>query len=311
MHLGIAGEFRLVVTRADGTTKTDTGFQKNLILNQGLDFFGGGKGDSINASCAIGSGNSTPAITQTKLDAFLALASGSDTTSDYSYVDEGDGLYRIWEQKKYRFTGLDDVNISELGLVSQGSTSENYFLTTRVLIKDSSGTPTSIGLKLGETLDIYYKIHKVVDTRDKEFVISMLDDNGESVPYNVVVRPSLVGSSNWKVTSPMTVGPGAAASSSDLVPITGLTNESNKSEGCTLGSYVPLSFKRVLTAFFSLNLGNVGGIRTTAVHGAMNELGNFQMRFGRVSDDSPIPKTNKDTLTIPFEYSWGRFEGEL
>ena len=44
-NMGIAGEFRVVVKRADGSTKIDTGYQKNLILNQGLDFFGGGRGD--------------------------------------------------------------------------------------------------------------------------------------------------------------------------------------------------------------------------------------------------------------------------
>ena len=39
-NIGMAGEFRVVVKRADGSTKIDTGYQKNLILNQGLDFFG-------------------------------------------------------------------------------------------------------------------------------------------------------------------------------------------------------------------------------------------------------------------------------
>lgn len=38
-NMGMAGEFRVVVKRADGSVKTDTGYQKNLILNQGLGFF--------------------------------------------------------------------------------------------------------------------------------------------------------------------------------------------------------------------------------------------------------------------------------
>lgn len=70
-EVGIAGEVRCVITRADGSVKADTGFQKNLILNQGLEFFGGGKGTFINTYCAIGSGNSTPTITQTQLDAYI------------------------------------------------------------------------------------------------------------------------------------------------------------------------------------------------------------------------------------------------
>ena len=31
-NMGMAGEFRCVVKRADGSTKIDTGYQKNLIL---------------------------------------------------------------------------------------------------------------------------------------------------------------------------------------------------------------------------------------------------------------------------------------
>ena len=37
-NIGMTGEFRCVVKKSDGSTKIDTGYQKNLILNQGLDF---------------------------------------------------------------------------------------------------------------------------------------------------------------------------------------------------------------------------------------------------------------------------------
>ncbi|WP_286797815.1 hypothetical protein [Psychrobacter sp. UBA6291] len=310
MHIGIAGEVRCVVTGIDGAAKIDTGFQKNLILNQGLDFFGGGKGSFINERCAIGSGNSTPTITQTKLDAFLALASGSDTTSDYSYVDEGDGLYKMWEQKKYRFTGLDNVNISELGLVSTGSTSENYFLTTRVLIKDSSGTPTSIGLKLGETLDIYYKIHKVVDITDKSFVINILDGNGGSVPYNAIIRAQDVGSSYNKVSETGSSF-GIHTSTSDLSLITS-SGDNSGSYAASFSNYVTGSYKVQANLALGLDQSNkpIRTIKNRIVNYSY-ALFPFQMRLGRVSDDAPLTKTNKDTLSIPLEFSWGRYEGNL
>lgn len=332
MHVGIAGEVRCVVTKADGKVKTDTGFQKNLILNQGLDFFGGGRGVSINASCAIGSGNSTPVVTQTKLDSFLALTSGTDTTSNYSYVDEGDDLYKMWEQKKYRFTGLDDANISEVGLVSTGSSSANYYLTTRALIKDSAGAPTSISVKTGETLDIYYKIHKIINTTDKSFVVNVLDGNGGSVPYNVVIRPAFVGNSTMlSVTSPLTVdsrhqegnqdyswstSPDEPQSISAGVKKTGNV-ERISNYGTTLSTYISGEFKRVLTINLGLNYGNTYPLRTLAdgqgwtASWTTQKLFPFQIRFGSVADDSPIVKTNKDTLSIPLEFSWGRFEGEL
>ena len=316
--VGIAGEVRCVITRADGSVKADTGFQKNLILNQGLEFFGGSKGNVINTYCAIGSGNSTPTITQTQLDAYITQVTGTDVTSDSSYVDKGDGLYRIWEQKKYRFTGLDDVNISEIGLVSTGTSSTNYYLTTRALIKDSLGAPTSISVKTGETLDIYYKIHKVTETTDKNYMINILDGDGGNIPYNVVIRPILVGTGNAhtvsspavKLTSRLTF------SEHDLAPISGNLSESYLvSVIGTASSYIANSYKVTVVYHISLVDANMA-IRTVSTFGSGNTSNNYglfniQMRLGRVSDDAPLTKTNKETLSIPFEISWGRFEGEL
>lgn len=317
-NIGIAGEVRYVVTKADDTVKVDTGYQKNLILNQGLDFFGGGNGNNINAYCAIGSGNTDPTITQTKLDAFIAIATGSDITSDYSYVDNGDGLYRMWEQKRYRFTGLNNVNISEVGLVSTGTTSTNYHLTTRALVKDSLGAPTSISVKTGETLDIYYKIHKVIETADKNFVINVLDGNEGVTPYNAVIRPALVGTENANTVSVPANRPSARLlfSEGDLAPITGnLATSIPAPVGSTASSYIASSYKITVAHPIPLADANIG-IRTVSTYGSGNTANNYgffniQMRLGRVSDDAPLTKTNKETLTIPLEISWGRYEGEL
>lgn len=307
--VGIAGEVRCVVTKADGTVKTDTSYQKNLILNQGLDFLGGGKGSDINTYCAIGSGNSAPAITQTNLDAYITQSEGIGTTSDYSYVDKGDNLYRMWEQKMYRFTGLADVNISEVGLVSTGTTSTNYYLTTRALIKDSVGAPTSISVKTGETLDIYYKIHKVIDTRDKAFVINVLDGNGGSVPYNVIVRPANVGKSIHNVSKPIGFISDIGANLNDIVSKENYPASSYMTNKTSLLSYLSGSYKGTLKINLALGDANTG-IRNVNTWNSIFFLP-FQMRFGRVSDDAPIPKTANDTLTIPLEFSWGRYEGEL
>ena len=310
-EIGVAGEVRCVVTKADGTVKLDTGYHKNLILNQGLDFFGGGKGDFINQYCAIGAGNSTPLITQTKLDSYISQASGSDTTSNYSYVDTGDGLYRMWEQKKYRFTPSSDINVSELGLVSTGTTSSNYYLTTRTLLKDSLGVPTTITVRIGETLDIYYKFHKVIDTTDQSYVINVLDGDGGAVPYNVVVRSSDVGVlSNNSVSRAV----------SDWfflqtnLHTNDITAKTSKPSGgtpyeytVTFSPYVTGSYKLKAVSSLDLNKGNIA-IRSYSAPSGFRPL---QMRFGRVSDDAPLTKTNKDILTIPLEFSWGRFEGVL
>lgn len=311
-QIGFAGEVRFVITKADGSTKIDTGYQKNLILNQGLEFFGGEKGASINSSCVIGSGNSTPTITQTVLDAFIAIADGSNATSNYSYVDNGDSLYRLWEEKVYRFTGLNNVNVSEVGLVSTGTTSTDYYLTTRALIKDSFGAPTSISIKTGETLDIYYKIHKVIDTSDKSFVINMLDGNGGAVPYNAIIRPYAVGTekwggkiagnaanSNWLYYSP-------SSNLSDFISSPSFTNINENL--CVTAPYVKNSYKIITNNSFRLS-DAISGVRLLL--SGDHTFYCYQVRYGAVSNDASIPKTSNDTLSIPIEISWGRYEGEL
>lgn len=315
-EIGVAGEVRCVVTKADGTVKIDTGYHKNLILNQGLDFFGGGKGYFINQSCAIGAGNSTPLITQTKLDSYISQADGTDTTSDYSYVDTGDGLYRMWEQKKYRFTPSSDINVSELGLVSTGTTSSNYYLTTRTLLKDSLGVPTTITVRIGETLDIYYKFHKVIDTTDKNFVINVLDGDGGAVPYNVVIRPAVVGVAEYnsisKSASPFTnqIRIGGEQLAVITSHVGGLKDSTNTQDvGYQNGTHK-------ISYIISLPLGAanivIRSLTTFGGSGSSNyPFCQFQMRLGRVSDDAPLTKTDKDILTIPLEFSWGRFGGVL
>ena len=314
IDVGFAGEYRAVVSSSDGEVIYDSGYQRNLILNQGLNFFGGTKGDYINQGCVIGSGNTPPAITQTLLDSFVAgVDSGTDVTRDYSYVDKGDGLYRLWEQKKYRFAGLVDKNISEVGLVSQyNSSSKVYYLTTRALIKDSAGLPTTITVRAGEVLDIYYKIHKVIDVTDKDFVVNMSDGDGGLVPYNVKVRPCLVGNSSWGISNHAAENPGGLGASSttksELVSIVSYPSGSYANNTYYTTPYVEGSFELTVNKIYGLD-SYTTGIRTAFSY--YNSFYIYQMRYGKVSDDSMIEKTNRHTLTLPHKIKWGRFMGVL
>ena len=333
MIIGIAGEFRCVVTKADGTIKTDTGYQKNLILNQGLDFFGGGKGSNINQACVIGTGNTAPVITQNSLANVVKIAVGTADTSDFSYTPNPENLYKMWEQKRFRFEGLNNVNISEVGLVSSTTsglnysiTTSNYYLTTRALIKDALGNPSSITVLLGETLDIYYKFHKVVSVLEQSYVVNMLDGAGGSVPFNVVIKPAHVGQITWESGITYLVN----SLSSDASPVNFTNTElvdvvNYPTTGATIaansiwqdGAYVVGTYKKTITLAVPLDSLNNYPFKTVSFtpFSGTSFLGfsffAFQARFGRVSDDAPITKTNKEKLDMPFEVSWGRYEGEL
>lgn len=310
--IGMAGEFRIVVSGADGVIKQDTGYQKNLILNQGLDFFGGDKGSNINEFCVIGQGNSTPTVTQNKLDSALAITGSVSKTSDYSYTDKGDNLYSMWEQQQYRFTGLNNVNISEVGLASEG-TLTTHWLTTRALVKDALGNNVSITVRSGETLDVYYKVYKVIDIRDKSYVVNMLDGDTGSVPYDIIVRPAHVGSPYQK-SIPRPINFHYFYTGGELNNIHGFPSVIGSYGGTlTNHTYTPNSYKKKFSLNFPLSASN-NGFRSISTQLSEYESGNsieFQMRFGSVDGDLVIPKTSNHTLVIPFEVSWGRYEGVL
>ena len=323
-NIGMTGEFRCVVKKSDGSIKTDTGYQKNLILNQGLDFFGGGNGSDMMAYCVIGSGNSQPSYTQNKLDAFLAATGTTGTTgypvykTDYDKIRDGN-LYKASVTNKYSFTNIAG-NISEVGLASNYTNSSSYNLCTRAIIKDSNGNPTTISVLSGEILDIYYKLWRITDLTDKNTTLNVLDGIGGSVPYNVITRPSHIGFNNGVYDyANKVIGIPAANRMGSALNVNGDTGEltiansafnsvnSSGVSSITWSPYVAGSYKRQLTANATVNDLNLNIRRFQVQIG----FGDFQFRVGKVSDDSPLVKNNTQTLSIPIEVSWGRYEGAL
>ena len=313
-NIGMAGEFRVVVKRADGSTKIDTGYQKNLILNQGLDFFGGGRGDFMTEYCVIGSGNSQPSYTQNKLDNTVVGVGGGmfSSKTDYDAIKNGN-LYTNYTMSNFSFTKLNNVNISEVGLASTYGSPSSYYLCTRALIKDVSGNPTTITVLSGEILEIYYKLWAVFDTTDKTGQINLLNGAGGSVPYKYQARLAKVGdrlynntASIFSVMTNLTNLTNDDLSAITTVPSTGLSSYT-AATSYESNTYVQNSYKRVFLINFDVRKANAAN-RVLVI-----TLNNscWQIRFGSVADDSPITKTSTQTLSIPIEVSWGRYEGAL
>lgn len=319
-NMGMAGEFRVVVKRADGSTKIDTGYQKNLILNQGLDFFGAANGGSMMAYCVIGSGNSQPVYTQNKLDTAVSGVSGIDYSTKYDYNPSTDGsLYKTNKVRKYSFSWFNNVNISELGLASTYSNNSTYFLCTRALIKDSQGNPITITVLSGEQLNIYYKLWAVYDTTDKTGKINLLDGVGGSIAYNYRTRLANVGLSSRFADS---IGSAMETRFMHWELITSepvdITSDPTTSSSYPNNAYLPVassytnsSYKRTYTYTAPISLHNQGNRTLILASGLTSFYMMWQIRFGAVADGSPITKTNTQTLSIPIEFSWGRYEGAL
>ena len=190
-NLGIAGEFQVIVRRADGSVRIDTGMQKNLILDNGLKFYLSQKLTNDNAEeeeedhigsmlsgLVVGSGNQEPTNTEVKLQSFVAHTSIQRDTEwgkTEPTEDQHPNFVKVWKRTKFIFDNIRNQNISELGLVTKywdklyetpvRENKKRYFLTTRALIKGNDGRPLTITVLEGEVLEVIYQINMYVDIR--------------------------------------------------------------------------------------------------------------------------------------------------
>lgn len=318
-QIGIAGEVRCVLRKADGTIKTDTGFQKNLVLDNGLDFFGETLGAAdMMAYCVIGSGSSVPSASQSLLDAYVAgvMAAYTGDENEYGYTADGSGFYKISRTVMYEFTGLANQNVSELGLANRHTNSSDYGLRTRALIKDSLGVPTSMTPLDGEVLSVHYRLWQVFSTEDFAGQINIIDGKGGAIPYAYISRLGMAGASAHYAKSvgrKFVIGTESAYSNiynGEIGEVQASpVGASIKLPSFTESDYVLGSYEKIIT--FKYPLSTVMDIRSVGLATASNGIGYRQIRYGSVADDSPIPKTAAETIEIPLKISWGRYEGAL
>ena len=187
-NLGIAGEFQVIVRRADGSVRIDTGMQKNLILDNGLKFYLSQKmvndnGDeedpkgTMFSGLVVGSGNQEPTNADIKLRSFVAHTSTKRDTEwgkTEPTKDQHPNFVKVWKRTKFIFDNIKNQNISELGLVADywdkyntqlSKYEKRYLLTTRALIKGNDGLPLTITVLEGEVLEVIYQINMYVDIR--------------------------------------------------------------------------------------------------------------------------------------------------
>ena len=181
INLGIKGKFQVTVKNADGTVKTELPWQDNLITDTGLMLLNGAVytthlGNKLshwymNSNCVIGSSSIEPANSDIRLGNFVAVNSRYENYSEHleePTASRPNHLRHYWKQK-YIFTGLGNVNVTELGLGKWENTStKDYALFTHALIKDEHGIPTTITVLQGEILEINYECSTYWDLRPKK-----------------------------------------------------------------------------------------------------------------------------------------------
>lgn len=292
----LSGHFTITAVDANTGESRELAAFENLVLNNGLEQFGSDSPNILNY-VVVGSGSSTPVVTQTTLDSVVA---STQTQQSIENGTSGSAPYYTWTRKKWRFSqGAAAGNLSEVGI---GPTPTSLF--SRSLIKDAGGSPTTVTVLATEYLDVQYELRVYVPTSD--VVTNNVAIGGTS--YTVTARPAFCSDyPTWSAYSMLSQGIRFDGGNPFIVydgtlgAVTSAPsgNPSQSDGGATNNSYSNASHKRTGSIYFGLNNGNLtNGIKSMLLRG----YGwTFQVEFS-----SAIPKDANKTLTLNLEVSWAR-----
>lgn len=291
--VGLKGFYKIEAIRADGSRRLLADWFPNIITNGGQDQWYTNVYPP--STCVVGSGNTTPAITQSALTTLVAstttnLGSGNSFQSSAPWFTTVTTTYQFG-------IGVATGNLSEVG-VGQSATA----LFSRALILDGGGSPTTITVLSSEALDVTYQLDVYPPQTDVTGNITL---NGISYAY--IVRAANVTQNNWGMLGGEGMNiPQPDINSAGIGTITQLTSGGGTPAGAdsfTNGTYSAGSYTNSYSGTWGINTGNFGGVGTMYWQNGNNSntRGIYQVGFTPV-----IPKTNAYILVLNWAISWAR-----
>lgn len=286
---GLAGRYKLVVTRPDGSAR-ETPWFNNLILDNGLNRIGTG---AIGHYCQVGSGSVEPLVTDTSLQSLVASA-GVHSESD----GNGSTPYYGWHRRTYRFNaGVATGNLSEVGI---GWTTGSSTLFSRALIRDGGGSPTTITVLSDEVLDVIYELRLYPPETDSTFNMVI-----GGTTYTVICRPAGETPGAWSPSILFSYGPTYSAPmfrayEGEIGAVTSNPSGSMGDSDLAWDAYSNNSYQYSGLATFGLSSAN---FPTSIGSFWLFVYGSWAFQFG-VSPK--IPKNATNVLKLRVTTSWAR-----
>lgn len=312
---GLKGRYKAVVRGPDMEVRRESAWSDNVVTNLGVQMLLGGATVSpsntvVSIRCSCGSGNSTPSVTDTQIQSFIAGTGGS--TANNTVRNSTIQPYYVMHTWTWRFgIGAAQGNVAELCVVnSSGTPTASSPVFSRALVRDAGGSPTVITVGPDEYLDVTYELYLYPSSSDQEGTFSQMID-GSPVSFSFVSRASNIqvsgspgNSQGWSGTLGSQVPTIFALTSSgaslsgvyvggDLGGVggapTGSSASTSRFSASTSATGVYASKYRDLTYTAGLDESNV---TFSCIRLAYN-LGCVQMKF-----DPPITKVNTKTYSI-------------
>lgn len=287
------GHFILEAVGLDGRVRKLAEFD-NLITTNGANLLGQ-SGVTPLATCAVGSGNATPALGNTALQT-LVTSTTTVNPGFPAFAAASSSPYFGTTTYQYAFAiGAAAGNLSEVGV---GTIATNLF--SRALILDGGGSPTTITVLSSEALYVTYALSQYVPLSDVTGSVTIA-----SVSYAYTLRAaSATATGVWAYHNGDAGGIQAALVSNGAIgAITGIPSGTSSSNSSVANNaYSAGSFTLSGTATWGLTQGNVAGGVTAAqvtFGTGTGSRGSYQIGFG-----TAIPKDASHVLTLNFSTSW-------
>ena len=300
MHTGLEGFYTLRVRGPDGIVRRELRFA-NLILDAGLNGIGT-NGTSWLTTAALGTGTAAPTPADTGLSSpvstttTLSGTNGAQTATTPRYA---------WTRWTKRFAqGTATGTWTEVGV---GRTATQ--LWSRALILDGLGAPTSLSVAAIEFVDIEYELRVYPNETD---VTGVKTIGGINTTYTIRPRENDVTSAvamvngNWMTT----IGTSGAlmffngALNANYIQPSG-TSDSFATPTNQVAAYVNNSRTKRITYNSGISNGNLSGGVASIIAYEMYD-GTHSSRTFKCGFSPPIAKTNAYTLSLTFDFTWGR-----
>lgn len=299
--------FKCVAHKGDENNPTkETGWFDNIVLDSGLARMKVGVWEG---GVSVGTGNSTPIVSQTGLDVFRARTTTLQVSRSWNKGIDDNNVEYYAIKGTYRFaSGAASGNISEVGL----SWDTGNSLWNRALIRNSSGQATVINVLSDEYLDVSFEV-RIYRKEETVGTIQVKDGVGDVVStHTYTTKPfssnsvSVHGSGQVKVGYVLPYS--GTWSGGTEVPTGALPNPLS-----TIGTVVENSNPTQQTTNFSFELGvGTGSWKSIGfgLEGLMLSFDNQVVFFGYMAVlDTPIVKSATERVIVRVTTSWGRYTG--
>ena len=300
-NTGVAGKYKLIVHKGNPEEPTQVvDWFDNLITNQGLDSLGNTDGGSRFYYCKVGSGSTTPAVTDVGLVNVLATRSSNANNRGFTTT----APFYSWRRLTYVFTpGQATGNVSEISIGWNDSGNASAF--SRALVTEN-GSPITITVLPDDYLTVYYEFRIYPNLDDSTGTVTI-----GGTTHSFIGRVAGIGV-NWGSDGAASgaARPGTlysvlcydgAIGTIFSGPASTQYSHLNRHEiNVSESTYISGNYYRDVTFTIAVGQGNLTNfIKSVQLICAE---GSYQYQF-----TPPIQKTINNTLALTFRFSWGRY----